>query len=293
MKLNKLHFFCITLLVALFSACSEDKLSDISAIKESQHEENDFDRWILAKYVTPYNIDFKYRMEDIESNRNYNLVPATYSKSIQLAKLVDFLCLQVYDEVTGSKEFIRTYFPKMIHLVGSPAYKNNGTMILGTAEGGLKITLYNVNAVNAKDIADLNKYYFKTIHHEFAHILHQTIPYVTDFKEITGSSYVKDNWNSAYPNEDASLVKGFISPYASSAYDEDFVELISIYVTNTTAAWDAKLAKAGTTGLPLIKAKFEIVYNYMLNSWNIDLNKLRDTVLRNSDKIGELDLDNL
>lgn len=293
MKLNKLHFFCITLLVALFSACSEDKLSDTSVIKESQHEENDFDRWILTKYVVPYNIDFKYRMEDIESDRNYNLVPATYSKSIQLAKLVDFLCLQVYDEVTGGKEFIRTYFPKMIHLVGSPAYKNDGTMILGTAEGGLKITLYNVNAVNVKDIADLNKFYFKTIHHEFAHILHQTIPYVTDFKEITGSDYVKDSWNKAYPDEGASLPKGFISPYASSAPDEDFVELISIYVTNTAATWDAKLAKAGTSGLPLINAKFEIVYNYMLNSWNIDLNKLRDTVLRNSGKIGELDLDNL
>lgn len=293
MKLNKLHFFCITLLVALFSACSEDKLSDVSVIKESQHEENDFDRWILAKYVTPYNIDFKYRMEDIESDRNYNLVPATYSKSIQLAKLVDFLCLQVYDEVTGSKEFIRTYFPKMIHLVGSPAYKNDNTMILGTAEGGLKITLYNVNAVNVNDINDLNKFYFKTIHHEFAHILHQTIPYVTDFKEITASGYVKDSWSKVYPDENTSLPKGFISPYASSAFDEDFVELISIYVTNTSAAWDAKLAKAGTTGLPLIKAKFEIVYNYMLNSWNIDLNKLRDTVLRNSGKIGELDLDNL
>lgn len=292
MKSNIISFLFAALVVALFSACAEDELNANSVIKESQREENDFDRWILKNYVTPYNIDFKYRMEDIESDRDYNLVPATYSKSVQLAKLVDLLCLQVYDEVTGTKEFIRAYFPKMIHLVGSPAYRNNNTMVLGTAEGGLKITLYNANAVDVTDVNELNRSYFKTIHHEFAHILHQTIPYATDFKEITPSDYVKDSWNTTYENESESLPKGFISPYASSGPDEDFVELISIYVTCSPEAWAAKLKLAGA-GLGLVNSKFEIVYNYMLNSWNIDLNQLREIVLRNQSKIGELDLDNL
>lgn len=292
MKSNIISFLFAALVVALFSACSEEDLNPNSVIKESQREENDFDRWILKSYVTPYNIDFKYRMEDIESDRDYNLVPASYVKSVQLAKLVDFLCLQVYDEVTGSKAFIRSYFPKMIHLVGSPAYRNNGTMVLGTAEGGLKITLYNVNAVDVTNVAELNHFYFKTIHHEFAHILHQTTPYATDFKEITPSDYVKDSWNTTYRSEVESLPKGFISPYASSAPDEDFVELISIYVTCTAKEWDAKLKLAGA-GVELINSKFEIVYNYMLNSWNIDLNQLRMIVLRNEGEIGDLDLDNL
>ncbi len=52
------------------------------------------------------------------------------------------------------------------------------------------------------------------------------------------------------------------------------------------------MKKAGE-GLGLVTAKFEIVYNYMLNSWNIDLNKLRELVLRNESKIGDLDLDKL
>lgn len=49
-------------------------------------------------------------------------------------------------------------------------------MVLGTAEGGMKITLYNVNDINPDqiDINLLNDYYFQTMHHEFAHILHQT-----------------------------------------------------------------------------------------------------------------------
>ena len=47
--------------------------------------------------------------------------------------------------------------------------------MLGTAEGGKKITLYEVNSLDFEnvDIEVLNEYYFKTMHHEFAHILHQ------------------------------------------------------------------------------------------------------------------------
>lgn len=234
MKKNKIYIFIAVLFAAFFSACSEDDLSSESVITEAQRVENDFDRWIVKNYVTPYNIDFKYRMEDIESDRNYNLIPADYTKSVQLAKLVEFLCLQVYDEVTGGKQFIRDYFPKMIHLVGSPAYENNGTMVLGTAEGGLKITLYNVNNVDVLNVSALNYFYFKTIHHEFAHILHQTRPYPTAFKEISGSEYVKDSWSSAWGSgtaaETAALKAGFITPYASSAVDEDFVELSLIHI---------------------------------------------------------------
>ena len=43
----------------------------------------------------------------------------------------------------------------------------------------MKITLYNVNDINPDkiDINLLNEYYFQTMHHEFAHILHQTKNY--------------------------------------------------------------------------------------------------------------------
>lgn len=294
MKKNIIYLLLMMVAVS-FSACSEDDLNSTSVIKDSQQTENGFDRWITANLIKSYNIDLKYRMEDILSDRNYNLVPADFKKSTQLGQLVKYLCLDVYDEVTGSTEFIRSYFPKLIHFVGSPAYRNNGTMVLGTAEGGLMITLYNVNSVDVTSVTDLNYYYFKTIHHEFAHILHQTKPYSTDFNEISGNDYVKDSWNTTYDSEDESLPYGFISPYSSSAVDEDFVELISIYVTNSADEWERKMVKAeknSATGRSIIEAKFEIVYNYMLNSWNIDLNKLRDTVLAHEKEVDGFDFDN-
>lgn len=286
------HILTLFVFSLIFISCSEDDLSSTSVIKDSQREENEFDKWIYTNYILPYNIDLKYRYEDIESDMNYQLVPADYDKSIQLAKLVKYLCLEAYDDVTGSKEFIRSYYPKMVNLIGSAAYRNNGTIVLGTAEGGLKITLYYVNALTI-DPTFLNKYYFKTMHHEFTHILNQTKPYSTDFDMISGTEYVSDTWNTAFTTDAAAQQAGFISPYASSEAGEDFAELLSIYVTHSEADWDAMMTTAGTSGAAIIEEKFEIVYNYMRDSWNIDLNDLRDNIQERQANISSLDWDSL
>ena len=192
MKKNLIYFLVLLLFPAVLAACSEDDLSSTSVIQPPHVVQNDFDRWLDRHYLAPYNIEFQYRYTDIESSMGYYLTPADYNQSIALAKLVIALCLEPYDEVTGSRDFIRAYFPKIIFLTGSPAYKSNGSIILGTAEGGKKITLFNVDALQIASI-DASTNYFKTIHHEFGHILNQTKPYTTDFKEITGTLYVGDS----------------------------------------------------------------------------------------------------
>lgn len=277
--------------VFAFIACEERPLDKDSQVIDSKIEQNDFDRWLVSNYVEAYNIDFKYRMEMNESQMSYWLVPAEYNKSIVMAKLVRHLCLEAYDEITGSRDFIRTHFPKMIHLIGSAAYKNNGTMVLGEAEGGLKITLYMINDLML-DIDYLNYYYFKTMHHEFAHILHQKKPYSTDFNLISGSDYVTDAWSDTWSGDADAQKNGFISEYASKEANEDFVELIAVYVTSTAAEWNTVIKNAGD-GAAIINAKFDIVYNYMLNTWGINLDELREVVQRRQSEIETLDLENL
>ena len=204
MKKNLIYFLVLLLFPAVLAACSEDDLSSTSVIQPPQVVQNDFDRWLDRHYLAPYNIEFQYRYTDIESSMGYYLTPADYNQSIALAKLVIALCLEPYDEVTGSRDFIRAYFPKIIFLTGSPAYKSNGSIILGTAEGGKKITLFNVDALQIASI-DASTNYFKTIHHEFGHILNQTKPYTTDFKEITGTLYVGDSCWDTYKTDASAL----------------------------------------------------------------------------------------
>ena len=108
-------------------ACSNEDLDPKSVFDDSvSMPENDFDRWLKTNYVDEYNIQFKYRFEFNESDAGYNLTPAEYDKAVAMAKLTKYLWLDAYAEVMGNT-FIRTYCPKLIHLVGSPQY-NTGLL---------------------------------------------------------------------------------------------------------------------------------------------------------------------
>lgn len=273
-------------------SCSEDDLNAESVITIDKKQANDFDKWLTANFVNPYNLEFKYRYEYKETDANYYTIPAELNQAIEMAHLVKYLCLESYDEVAGI-DFTRNYFPKMIFTIGEWEYRNNGTIILGTAESGKKILLTGVNYLDTykSSPAALNHYYFKTIHHEFTHILNQTKEYSAEFKLITGNSYVADSW-SKEPFDVGYLERGFISAYAQHSDTEDFAEMMSLYVTNSKEQWDEWMAEAGENGAPLLQAKLDIVKRYMKDSWGIDMDKLRDTILRRQADLaaGKVDL---
>ena len=282
--------------VLSFSACQKDDLNPNSVIKVETAPATELDNWLNDNYVKPYNIDFKYRFELNESDMNYYTVPADYDEAVIMAHLVKYLCIDTYDEVAGV-DFTREYFPKMFFLIGEFEYRNNGTYILGTAEGGKKVLLSGVNYLSymlKQGSEALNRYYIKTIHHEFTHILNQTKDYPTDFAQITGSSYVADSW-SEDPYVTEYLKNGFISAYAQHSDEEDFAEMMSIYVTNTQEYWDAQLEEAGSDASKLISAKLQIVKDYMKNSWSIDLDRLRAVIIRRQNDVvqGKVDLNDL
>lgn len=203
MNINK-TFTKLMIAVATFgllgTSCSSDNDVDRSrsVITDPPIAQNDLDKWLEKNYVAKYNIEMKYRFEDNESQMNRYVAPATYEKSIQFAHLARHLCLEPYDDVTGSTSFIRQLFPKVLQLIGSVAYNTNNTVILGTAEGGRKMVLYRINALDPTNVADMNMYYFQTIHHEFGHIQNQTKPYPTEFEQVTSTGYVSDSWSEAW-----------------------------------------------------------------------------------------------
>jgi len=242
--------YIYTLLFAasiVLGACSEDKLDSHSIFNTESPERDAFDTWLLLNYVVPYNIQFNYKYIDKESDNTYNLIPAEYDKCVAMAKLTKYLWIDSYNELLG-EAFIKTYCPRMIQLIGSKAYNSQGSVVLGTAEGGLKITLYNVNELNANspDIDFLNTWFFKTMHHEFAHILHQTKNYSTDFNLIS-TDYQGPSWLNLESDEVANTM-GFITRYASFSPDEDFVEIISNYITHDAGYWENVLNNGGALG---------------------------------------------
>lgn len=274
-------------------SCSDDDPSSESIFPTTSPKRDAFDKWLLENYTFPYNVEMKYKMEDIESDMKYHLVPADSAKTAKLSIIMKYLWFDAYNEVVGP-DFIKENMPRTIHFIGSPAYNSEGTMVLGTAEGGLKITLYMVNSLDdetLKDYDTMNEYYFHTLHHEFTHILNQKIPYDQSYKLITESGYVSGDWYLI--SDKTAHQAGFITPYAMVEPLEDFAEMLSGYVTMSQSEWNAILADAGTTGAASISAKLDIVRNYMQESWNVDIDQLRAAVLRRANTLSAVDLEHL
>jgi substrate import-associated zinc metallohydrolase lipoprotein len=178
--------------------------------------------------------------------------------------------------------------------MGEWEYKNNGTMILGTAESGRKIKLAGINYLPgyARDPGQLNHYYLKTIHHEFTHILNQTKDFPVKFSQITPESYVTDSWNDT---DSDYLKRGFISKYSQHSDREDFAEMMSMYITNSPERWESWLNTAGDSGRSSLESKLDIVRDYMDNSFGIDLDELRSVILRREEELasGQVDIESL
>lgn len=290
--MKKIYSLVLAAIVALsVTSCSNDDPKDDTIFPTTTTANDPFDKWLEANYTYPYNVDFKYKMEDVYSDMKYHLVPADSAKSAKLAIITKFLWFDAYAECVGP-DFVKANVPRIIHLIGSPAYNSGqGTMVLGTAEGGLIVTLYMVNKLTNQMLTDydtMNEYYFHTMHHEFTHILNQKKPYSENFQHITESGYISGDWYRK--NQRMANTQGFVTPYAMSEAREDFAEMLSVYVTTPPSGWQKIMTTAGKKGAPLIQAKLDIVRNYMKESWNLDIDQLRDIVIRRASELNSLNL---
>ena len=267
---------------AALTSCSDDELSSTSIFHDSQQVKNPFDNWLYENYVMPYNIDLKYHLEDKETDYQYTLVPATVENSIKVAHAVLYCWLQAYDEVAGIT---------FTQLVGSNAHNKKGTVVMGTAENGMKVTLYAVNFFK-NDRNTLNSY-FQVMHHEFTHILTQNKEYDTEFRTISDGNYITGDWSNKYESE--ALAAGFITAYAMSEYNEDFAETLSNYLIYTPAQWKSKMTLAGEEGAAIIERKLTFIRKYLHDAWDIDIDELRDVLQRRINDVvaGKIDIDKL
>ena len=215
------YMMSLAALMLTFSSCrSEDDFTesifrtDIPVVDNTKTTAP-FDQGLYDNFLQPYNVEVQYRFNFTASDMNFQLTPADYGRSQLLAHFIRYLFYDVYTKYAG-ENFMKSYGPRMFHFIGSTGYSpTTGTEVLGTASGGVKITLYNVNEIkpwsetvnyNADDVEVLNERIFHTMHHEFSHILHQTKTY-------------------------------------------DFVELLSCIITDTDTRWMNRIINACVPGL--------------------------------------------
>ena len=257
-----IYIIGVAAMMAALSSCrTEDEFTDsifdttVPDVDETKAT-YPFDQWLYENFVVPYNVDVKYRFDLSASDLSYQLTPADYNRSQLLAHFIRYLFYDVYTGFAGD-DFMKQYGPRIFHFIGSSGFNpTTGSEVLGTASGGVKITLYKINEMkpysegvnyDAGDIDILNENYFHTMHHEFSHILHQTKSYPVTFGQVTSGSYDPMNWqdrDSVWTHQ-----HGYVTHYASSATYEDFVETLSCIITDTPCRWMNRIINGAAMGV--------------------------------------------
>jgi len=289
---GKLPF--LLLLCSMVSCKKGDNLGDLNNIPGLGGDSSAttaIDQWIDDTLTVPYNVTAKYRWDQNELDLNKDLTPPMESKLIPVLSAVKKVWIDTYVAEAGSN-FMKTLIPKFFILVGSASWNTDGTITLGSAEGGHQIILYVLNNFYTKDMpgyvpADSTNIIqmFHTIEHEFGHILHQTVLYPTDYKTITVGLYTA-NWNNV--SDAQAHQDGFVTAYARSAPDEDFVEMIATMLTLGKDGFD-KLVNSISPGASVdgisqaqaisnLRQKQQIVVDYFKNTWSIDFYSLQTRV---------------
>lgn len=284
----KRYFYILLLAIVAvsMSSCKDDVFTDtifVDPVEDEDAYTKEFDAWLKKHYTDKYNVEFLYKLDDNATDPNYNVVPVSLGKADTIAHLALYLWYDVYDSIV-SPTFLKEYGPKMIQLIGSAMINAaQGTEKIGYAENGNKITLLKINKMETNNINQLNEYIFKTMHHEFSHILHQQKAYPKEFGLINPEDYDPNRWQDRADTTAWQL--GFVSNYGSSQTREDFVETIANYIVKPDTTWNYMMEKAGSVGGPIINQKLEICRNWLAEKWQIDLDKMHAEVQKRQENL--------
>jgi substrate import-associated zinc metallohydrolase lipoprotein len=276
MKTYSKSIILILFAIATLCACSKEEDLGKSNIDVETPNRQGTDKWIYDNFVVPLNLEVKYRWDDSEVEIDKKLVPAEESQVIPFLEVVKKVWIEPYTDktVVPDETFLKRLSPKQIVLVGSLNYNSDGTITLGTAEGGRKIVLYEVNGFSKTNKEQVLRM-LHTMQHEFGHILHQNKLYPAEFKKIT-PAYTK-TWNN-YDLETCNK-EGFITQYARSSPDEDFVEMIAAMLTMSKTEFD-NMVKAikWADGRNKIREKEQFVVAYYRDKYGIDIYALQQRI---------------
>lgn len=272
--------------VLMVTACENEPALEASQIDTSTPILNDLDNWLRGTFVSPFNIEIKYKWNINNTDVERFLHPPFERNVRPLAEILESVWIKPYNQL-GGEDFIKTIAPREFIFTGGFNFNPGGnTITLGIAEQGARITLFNIDLLDfssilyEEDIANDFDVQFavtgpiSTIHHEYGHILNQIKPYDPIFDIVNPNDYTS-SWADR-TNEEAREL-GYISAYASSQPSEDFVEMIAYMLIRSSAKWDALVdGIASAEARQSIRRKEQLIVEYYQENFNINFYELRE-----------------
>jgi substrate import-associated zinc metallohydrolase lipoprotein len=218
------------------------------------------------------------------------VAPPKRDAVIPMLDFLNDLWIEPFISVPNGGQFFRQHVPAEIIFIGSSIFNEDGTVTLGTADAGARITLTEVNDIDTENLNWIFRQ-LGTIYHEFAHIVHQRYNLPPNFQQISPEGYTSaGSWYNL--TEEEALQRGFVSPYGTSSFNEDFAEIVAfllyhpqfyeIYMDDepncTTSACVAR-----NEGRAKIRTKYSAILAHYEQVTGVDLLSVRDIIQQKLD----------
>lgn len=280
--MKKIFLYLMLLLTVAVSCKKESALNvDITKSNLDTYAKGTLDKWLEDNFLNPYNMEILYRFDRYQASIDKEIAPVIEDNVQPIMEGVRQIFIQPYLDVT-SKAFLLPILPKEIALFGSGEYSDD-QITLGTADAGRQINLYEVNSYDKNDALSVmgtqeRPAAFHTMHHEFAHILHQNVPVPPGYEEIS-SNYVGSSWVGSGNSAATAKSFGFVTRYARNNKNEDFAEMIASLLVGGQEQFDAYVNTAtDPTAITKLRKKEQVVVDYFKAAHGIDFRLLQTKV---------------
>ncbi len=264
----------------LLLSCNNDE--ELNApVRQVEPSTDPIDVYIRENFTEPYGVAVRYRYTDRYVDPNNRVTPPRRDLVVPTLDFLTKYWVEPYKEVPNGEAYFKSTVPAEVVMIGSFIFNTDGTVVLGTADAGARITLTDINSVDETDRVWVSRQ-LRTIYHEYAHIMHQRFDLPPGYQEISPQGYTSPgSWFTL--NDDQALRRGFVSPYGTSDVNEDFVEVVASflhepdffekYINEEACADDDCLER--NEGRAMIRTKYNAMLEHYERNTGIDMLQLR------------------
>ncbi|WPP49545.1 substrate import-associated zinc metallohydrolase lipoprotein [Catalinimonas niigatensis] len=281
--MKKRYSIFLLSIFTLLMACGEDPVE--ADVKQVEVSDDPLDQYIRENFLDNYGVAVRYRYVDRYVNPVNRVTPPRKELVQPTLEFLNKFWIDPFLQVANGEEFFRSTVPAEVVLIGSFIFNTDGTVVLGTADAGARITLTDINSVDEED-QDWVFRQLGTIYHEYAHIMHQRFNLPPNFQQISPQGYTSaGSWFTL--TDDEALRRGFVSPYSTSSFNEDFAEIVAFvlydpdfyanYIDQEANCTDAACIERNE-GRDLIRRKYNAVIDHYQQNTGVDLLKVREII---------------
>jgi substrate import-associated zinc metallohydrolase lipoprotein len=280
---NRISILLISAMLVATS-CYDDE-SVTSPVKTVTPSEDPIDIFIQTNFVDKYGVAVRYKFIDRYIDQNKRVAPVKRELVEPMLNFLTQFWVEPFINVPNGRRFFERHVPAEVIFIGSPIFNDDGTVTLGLADAGARITLTEVNQIDIEN-QDWILRQLGTIYHEFAHIVHQRYNLPTGFQQISPDGYTSaGSWYNI--SEEEALRRGFVSPYATSSFNEDFAEMAA-YILFDPTFYETYIdeepncttsdCEARNEGRGRLRTKYNSVLSHYLQVTGVDLLEVRAIV---------------